>query len=155
MYSGGRIWKNCYCSKKLNSCNLKYFKKYHFSWTVLIFGQEVSQITAGAVVCQTICWSFPVSKDIYFRYMFKIFLILCTWENSSFAKEEGLHHKCLKQNLVWRGSKSFFWILNFLTFVCLFLYLFVFTSTFANFARRSGPIMIQKTVFEIRIVMWY
>ena len=73
LYSGEIIWKIVFDSKKfLNSCNLKYFKKYHLSWAVLIFGQEVSQITAGAVVCQTICWSFPVSKDIYFRYMFKI-----------------------------------------------------------------------------------
>ena len=61
--------------KILNTCYLKFFKKYHLSSAVLIFGQEVSQITAGAVVCQTICWSSPVSKDIYFRYMFKIFLI--------------------------------------------------------------------------------
>ena len=73
LYSGEIIWKIVFDSKKfLNSCNLKYFKKYHLSWAVLIFGQEVSQITAGAVVCQTICWSSPVSKDIYFRYMFKI-----------------------------------------------------------------------------------
>ena len=74
LYSGGRIWKKLLLLQKifLNSCNLKYFKKYHLSWAVLIFGQEVSQITAGAVVCQTICWSSPVSKDIYFRYMFKI-----------------------------------------------------------------------------------
>ena len=29
----------------------------------------------------------------FFSFYIGLFLILCTWENSSFAKEEGLHHK--------------------------------------------------------------
>ena len=74
---------------------------------MLIFGQEVSQITAGAVVCQTICWSSPVSKDIYFRYMFKIFLIsdgiflmACMWGRFIV----GTAHFSTESNLIWSNS---------------------------------------------------
>ena len=80
-----------------------------------------------------------------------LFRILCTWENSSFAKEEGLHHKMYKTktcSLLWCRSKSGCgnWKFQFL-FVCLFTFLFV-PHVLPISQKENGPIMISKTVLK-------
>ena len=88
----------------------------------------------------------------YWKVVFSLFLILCTWENSSFAKEEGIHRKMYKTKLVHCCEvvpnlvvyvKNF----NFCLFVCLYL-------TFCQFRKRIWSNHISKNCSEIKTVTW-
>ena len=64
----------------------------------------------------------------------------------SFAKEEGIHQKCIRQNLFTAVTWFQIWL--------WFIYLFVCTSRFANFARGKWSNYDYKNCSEIRGVRW-
>ena len=75
----------------------------------------------------------------FFSFYIGLFLILCTWENSSFAKEEGLHHKMYKIKLfhccdVVPNLVVEIEIFNFGLFVCLLVCLYL---AFCQFRKRK------------------
>ena len=89
---------------------------------------------------------------VFFSFYIGLFLILGTWENSSFTKEEGLHHKMYKTKLDHCSGVVPNLIVEIETFN--FVCLFVCTSHFANFAKGKWSNHDSKSCSEIRTVTW-
>ena len=62
-----------------------------------LFWIQVCDVVTWYVICSLLAIGKWFSR--FFSFYIGLFLILCTWENSSFAKEEGLHHKMYKIKL--------------------------------------------------------
>ena len=90
----------------------------------------------------------------FFSFYIGLFLILCTSRFANFARGKWSNHdskNCSEiKTVTW--SVIWLWKLKFSIFVCLFVYLFVCTSRFANFARGKWSNHNSKNCSEIRAV---
>ena len=104
----------------------------------VIYGRPLSLLTLGH-------WK-VVSR--FFSFYIGFFLILCTWENSIFAKKKRKDSTTIyiKQNLIILVTpfQIWLWNLKFTIFVCLFLC----TSLFANFARKMVQSWFQNMIWN-------
>ena len=90
----------------------------------------------------------------FFSFYIGLFLILCTSRFADFARGKWSNHdskNCSEiKTVTW--SVIWLWKLKFSIFVCLFVYLFVCTSRFANFAKGKWSNQNSKNCSEIRAV---
>ena len=92
----------------------------------------------------------------FFSFYIGLFLILCTSRFANFARGKWSNHdskNCSEiRTVTW--LVIWLWKLKFSIFVCLFVYLFVCTSRFANFAKGKWSNHDSKNCSEIRTVTW-
>ena len=90
----------------------------------------------------------------FFSFYIGLFIIFCTPRFANFARGKWSNHdskNCSEiRTVTW--SVIWLWKLKFSIFVCLFVYLFVCTSRFANFARGKWSNHNSKNCSEIRAV---
>ena len=91
----------------------------------------------------------------YIQFLF-VFLFVCTSRFANFARREWYHHDSKKCSEIRTVTCLVIWLwkLKISIFVCLFVYLFVCTSRFANFANGKWSNHDSKNCSEIRTVTW-
>ena len=135
------------CSEKDQNCKLQFPQPDYWPRHSPDF-RTVFGIMIGPLICSLSAIGKWFSR--FFSFYIGLFLILCTSRFSNFAKGKWSNHdskNCSEiETVTW--SVIWLWKLKFSIFVCLFVYLFVCISRFANSQKENGPIIIPKTVLK-------
>ena len=128
-----------------------WWERRNYFWTAH-FAPMLWRVSQFIAVTSFQIWLWNLKISIF--VCFFVYLFVCTSHFANFARGKWSNHdskNCSEiRTVTW--SVIWLWKLKFSIFVCLFVYLFVCTSRFANFARGKWSNHNSKNCSEIRAV---